>query len=139
MQAKVFFISAAVAVIGTLLPWVDAGLFSAKGIDGDGMIIVLLVAASLVIHFIFRQKKPLVINITPIVVGGLSLIITIIAFFNVSSLSSEALIGEFVSHGAGLYLSTFGAIGIFVSGIIGFKNPPAVETVAEIEEENKIS
>lgn len=106
----VFLASVALLVIGAFLPWVNMGLFSVSGVEGDGVITLILAIIAIIIYFTLK-KKPKVVKITTIIAGAVSLIITFVSFSNIGEL-------PFGSFGGGLILTAVGAIGLIISGFL---------------------
>lgn len=105
-----FLGSIVLIVIGSFLPWASMGVFSVSGIEGDGIVTLLLAVVAVVVYFALK-KKPTVVSVVVAIIGVLSLIITIISYYNLGEL-------ELASPGGGLIMATIGSIALIVSGIL---------------------
>jgi hypothetical protein len=116
-QKKYMLIAAAIGVIAVFLPWatVKSGMlnFSANGLDGDGVITLILF--SIVGYLIFRNDKTeeLSGNNLYLVVGGFG-ICALIGIYDWSNASNSfpAVSNQLVSVniGIGLYLTALSGI-----------------------------
>jgi hypothetical protein len=112
-------ISSIIGFIGGLLPWATItstyGSVTYFGIEGDGIITLLLsiIALGLLFNSIKSTKKFSILGI--VITGFLILIVTIPNYISVG-FSGTSMFGAVT--GIGLYLTIFGGIGLVISGIL---------------------
>lgn len=117
MRPKLFIISIFLIYIGVLLPWLHVGEYTILGIQVPvvGLSILILLSISLGIFFFVKNSRKLV-SVIFIVVGFLSLIATLFAFFSYWIIIS--IFGIFTNFGIGIYLSLIGSLGLAISEIM---------------------
>ena len=132
LQVMVFG-GAAFVVVGSLLPWVkaEAGLFSVtkNGIDGDGVLTLLLAVALGLVFLLGRNAKAVAWLV--IVLAALVLAIAIYDTVDVSNKADElgsrssALFHVTASVGVGLWLTLAAGAVALVGGIMALNHAPS--------------
>ncbi len=114
-------IAAVMVVVGSLLPWVTMGVFSAAGTEGDGVLTIIagvIGGAGALDGFVAKRSR---------VVANILMALSGIAAFYVSAAviqrmaSAIATETEFTAHiGPGLYLCALASLLLILGGIVGF-------------------
>lgn len=121
----VVFVALGAVVIGAFLPWVraSAGIFSVTraGIDGDGVLTLVLAAIGGVLFAALRAQRQAAI--APLVTGTIALAIGAYDLADVTSKAHDLARTSFVSAsaGAGLYLTVVGAAVAVVASIVALR------------------
>lgn len=106
----VFLGSVILLLIGSFLPWAKLGPIGVSGMEGDGVITLVLSIIAIIIYFILK-KKPMIVKISTIIIGILSAIIAFVTVVNISEV-------PFGSVGSGVIVTIIGGIGLTVSAFL---------------------
>lgn len=102
-QRIVVLVVSIVGIVAAFLPWATIVLFgvsvSASGIEGDGVITLILFAVAAILCFVGKRAEPL--GKTKFVCAGVGLVSVIVAAFALSEFSG---IGLFLTILAGIVL-----------------------------------
>jgi hypothetical protein len=104
------------AVIGSFLPWANAGPFSVAGTDGDGALTLVLGAAAGALGGAANGTKKIGFAIGSLVTAALVVVIAAIDIGDVASLADNALIE--VEVGGGLVLTLLGGGAAMVGAVL---------------------
>lgn len=137
-------ISAAVAILGTFLPWasLNAGAFGSyswNGLRGDGWFVIIFAVVAIVLACLNNVKSslPKGFAIGVIVSGALSTIVTLIDLFGVNKYAVD-FNGYGVSIGFGLILALIASIAIVVTGLLAMSGGKITKgTFEELAESGK--
>lgn len=137
-------ISAAVAILGTFLPWASLnagnfGSYSWNGLRGDGWFVIIFAVVAIVLACLndvkFSLPKGFAIGV--IVAGALSTIVTLIDVFGVNKYAVN-FNGYGVSIGFGLILALIASIAIVVTGLLAMSGGKITKgTFEELAESGK--
>ncbi len=133
-------ISAAVAILGTFLPWYTTvfGVISISGIQNSGWIVIVLSIGSIVLSCLNNINTPLNKTFSTIIIvaGFISTLVSLFATFNGSEFTSE--LGGLVSIGFGLILTLIASIAIVVTGLLAMSGGKITKgTFEELAESGK--
>lgn len=137
-------ISAAVAILGTFLPWasLNAGAFGSyswNGLRGDGWFVIIFAVVAIVLACLndVKSSLPKGFAIGVIVAGALSTIVTLIDVFGVNKYAVD-FNGYGVSIGFGLILALIASIAIVVTGLLAMSGGKITKgTFEELAESGK--
>ena len=137
-------ISAAVAILGTFLPWasLNAGAFGSyswNGLHGDGWFVIIFAVVAIVLACLndVKSSLPKGFAIGVIVSGALSTIVTLIDLFGVNKYAVN-FNGYGVSIGFGLILALIASIAIVVTGLLAMSGGKITKgTFEELAESGK--
>ena len=137
-------ISAAVAILGTFLPWasLNAGAFGSyswNGLRGDGWFVIIFAVVAIVLACLndVKSSLPKGFAIGVIVSGALSTIVTLIDLFGVNKYAVD-FNGYGVSIGFGLILALIASIAIVVTGLLAMSGGKITKgTFEELAESGK--
>lgn len=137
-------ISAAVAILGTFLPWasLNAGAFGSyswNGLRGDGWFVIIFAVVAIVLACLndVKSSLPKGFAIGVIVSGALSTVVTLIDVFNVNKYAAD-FNGYGVSIGFGLILAFIASIAIVVTGLLAMSGGKITKgTFEELAESGK--
>lgn len=104
-EKQLGYVSAAVAAIGSVLPWASFLGASMLGIDGDGIFTLVLGLAVLAGIYLRGWDKPVSIGTT--IAGGVCVLIPLIDLSQIASF--------------GIYVTLLGGLGLVVAGQSGFR------------------
>ena len=108
----------ALMAIGSLLPWVQAGIFSMAGTDGDGVFVLI---GGVIIAIIGLAKKATTgTGIGAIVIAGFGLITIGNIFANLSELVTDPDAILSVSPGSGLMVAGLASLFALIAGFKTF-------------------
>lgn len=132
-------ISAAVAILGTFLPWYTVfGAISFSGVQTSGWIIIIFSIASIILACLNNINTPLNKTFSSIIIvaGFISTLVSLLATFNGSKYASE--LGGLVSIGFGLILALIASIAIVVTGLLAMSGGKITKgTFEELAESGK--
>ena len=133
-------ISAAVAILGTFLPWYTTvfGVISISGIQNSGWIVIVLSIGSIVLACLNNINTPLNKTFSTIIIvaGFISTLVSLFATFKGSEFTSE--LGGLVSIGFGLILTLIASIAIVVTGLLAMSGGKITKgTFEELAESGK--
>ena len=137
-------ISAAVAILGSFLPWasLNAGAFGSyswNGLRGDGWFVIIFAVVAIVLACLndVKSSLPKGFAIGVIVAGALSTIVTLIDVFGVNKYAVD-FNGYGVSIGFGLILALIASIAIVVTGLLAMSGGKITKgTFEELAESGK--
>ena len=137
-------ISAAVAILGTFLPWasLNAGAFGSyswNGLRGDGWFVIIFAVVAIVLACLndVKSSLPKGFAIGVIVSGALSTVVTLIDVFSVNKYAAD-FNGYGVSIGFGLILALIASIAIVVTGLLAMSGGKITKgTFEELAESGK--
>ena len=137
-------ISAAVAILGTFLPWasLNAGAFGSyswNGLRGDGWFVIIFAVVAIVLACLndVKTSLPKGFAIGVIVSGSLSTVVTLIDVFGVNKYAVN-FNGYGVSIGFGLILALIASIAIVVTGLLAMSGGKITKgTFEELAESGK--
>jgi len=92
------------------LPWVTAGIFSAPGTDGDG--ILTLIGGVVVALIGVANRASIVAGIGTVIIAVLALLVVVNVFGNFNLADTE----EAASVGSGLYLTGLASLFALIAG-----------------------
>lgn len=112
---KVAIGSAGLTVLAAFLPWVNLGIASASGIDTDGVLTLLfgLAAIGVVVLREWEQVERIAVG----VLGGLTVLIAVMMYGNLSSVGGESSLVS-VGAGIGLHLTVVGGLGMLAAAVV---------------------
>ena len=96
--------------VGSVLPWVTAGIFSAPGTDGDG--ILTLIGGVVVALIGVANRASIVAGIGTVIIAVLALLVVVNVFGNFNLADTE----EAASVGSGLYLTGLASLFALIAG-----------------------
>lgn len=133
-------ISAAVAILGTFLPWYTTvfGVISISGIQNSGWIVIVLSIGSIVLACLNNINTPLNKTFSTIIIvaGFISTLVSLFATFKGSEYTSE--LDGLVSIGFGLILTLIASIAIVVTGLLAMSGGKITKgTFEELAESGK--
>lgn len=118
IPAYIAIVSALFAIIGCLMPWTQFGFLQMRGIEGDG--VILLVAAVIagaiaVFNLSKRENRNAWIFIIAGLVGG------VIFYVDISALNERVNTTINVANfiGTGVYIALLGSVGLIIAGLVG--------------------
>lgn len=118
---------AVVTVLGTFLPWATVGALSVSGVDGDGVIALVLAAAAAGVILVRDWETTDQLAVAAI--GVVCLLVGLGAWGNVSSMGNGFIN---VTPGIGLFVTMFGSAMLIAGGVVGYRNEDeADESVGE--------
>ena len=137
-------ISAAVAILGTFLPWasLNAGAFgsySVNGLRGEGWFILILAVVAIVLACLndVKSSLPKSLAIGVIVSGAIATVVALLALFGVNKYAVD-FNGYGVSIGFGLILALIASIAIVVTGLLAMSGGKITKgTFEELAESGK--
>ena len=137
-------ISAAVAILGTFLPWasLNAGAFGSyswNGLRGDRWFVIIFAVVAIVLACLndVKSSLPKGFAIGVIVSGALSTVVTLIDVFSVNKYAAD-FNGYGVSIGFGLILALIASIAIVVTGLLAMSGGKITKgTFEELAESGK--
>jgi len=113
-ENKVWLIGAGAAIIlGSLLPWVSAGIISLSGTEGDGVFTLIMGGVIAIVGFVGKSSKSVAVAVvTMAIVSGLIV-------FNVMTNLADVDPTEFLAPrpGGGLWIAGAGALAAFGAGV----------------------
>lgn len=132
MPAILMLVGAAVAFVGTLLPWVRMsaaliGSLQKSGIEGDGGFIVVIAIIAVIVGLLglSRPAKP---GAVLVLLGGIAVLLIVgIDGSNIQSKAAEissGRTGAIAEVGEGLYVSAAGGLLLVVSAIMALAAKP---------------
>lgn len=133
-------ISAAVAILGTFLPWYTTvfGVISISRIQNSGWIVIVLSIGSIVLACLNNINTPLNKTFSTIIIvaGFISTLVSLFATFKGSEYTSE--LDGLVSIGFGLILALIASIAIVVTGLLAMSGGKITKgTFEELSESGK--
>ena len=137
-------ISAAVAILSSLLPWASLnagnfGSYSWNGLRGDGWFVIIFAVVAIVLACLndVKTSLPKGFAIGVIVSGSLSTVVTLIDVFGVNKYAVN-FNGYGVSIGFGLILALIASIAIVVTGLLAMSGGKITKgTFEELAESGK--
>lgn len=137
-------ISAGVAILGSLLPWVSLnagtfGTYSVHGFNGDGWFVIIAAIVSIVLACLNNMNKamPKGFSIGVIVAGAISTLVTLVNLFSINKYVTH-IGGYGVSIGFGLILSLLASIALVVTGLLAMSGGKITkDSLAELAESGK--
>ena len=137
-------ISAAVAILGSFLPWGTyslgiIGSGSVSGLEANGWIVILLAIGSIVLACLNNVNTPLpkTFAMGVILAGALSTVFTLYSTITVGDISGN-INGYGVSIGFGLILALIASIAIVVTGLLAMSGGKITKgTFEELAESGK--
>ena len=137
-------ISAGVAILGSLLPWVSLnagtfGTYSVHGFNGDGWFVIIAAIISIVLTCLNNVNKPMPkgFAIGVIVAGAISTLVTLVNLFSINKYVTH-IGGYGVSIGFGLILSLLASIALVVTGLLAMSGGKITkDSLAELAESGK--
>ena len=121
----VLFLGLAAMVAGAFMPWTRIGPFSTNGIEGDGLVTLVLALGGGVIAFFGRPPRAIIIATSA---AGLGFVVAFLSFIDVSG-------GQEV--GNGLYLTLAGSLIATAAGSMLFFRNLKVPGATAPEEHNE--
>jgi hypothetical protein len=113
------FLGFAFVIVGAFMPWVTVGPFSRNGLDGDGVLTLLLAVIGGAVALLARRPRGMLIAVST---AAMILVIGIYDFLDVAWTSAASV-------GIGLYLTVAGGlIATAAAGLLAFnlfKRPAA--------------
>jgi hypothetical protein len=127
IPAYIAIVSALFAIIGCFMPWAQFGFLQVRGIEGDGIILLIAaaIAAIIAISNLSKRKNR---NAWIFLIAGL--IGCAILYMDISALKERGGNGITVTIfgggnvanfiGTGVYIALLGSIGLVLAGLVGF-------------------
>lgn len=105
LEKKVAYGGAGIAIIGAFLPWASAFGLTVRGIDGDGLItLILSIALAVAIYSLGWERRTI---LSALVIGGIVVLIPLISLSGVSSI--------------GIYVTILGGGAMVTAGQSGYR------------------
>jgi hypothetical protein len=114
--------------LGSFLPWAEVGPFSKNGVEGDGVLtlilaIVIAVAAWPTIHSSVGRGR----GLTTSIAAALALVVCVYDVADVSSTGNDVIEAQV---GIGLWMATAAAIAVLVGVVLGVRRNVVLFSVA---------
>lgn len=107
------YVSFGIIVTGAFLPWAELGIFSKDGIEGDGLLTLVLAGSGLALAMFSRRPRGMLIAASAAL---LCLLIALVDYVDISS-------SDLGSVGSGLYLTLVASIfATIITGILAFSS-----------------